>query len=63
MAKIIEVEVDTDGSVQVKAVGYPGSSCKAATRPLESALGIVQDVTLTSEYYQTAVLNPVKRTQ
>lgn len=36
----IEVTIGPDGTVQVEAVGYKGNDCLAATKFIESALGL-----------------------
>jgi hypothetical protein len=50
--KRIEVTVSPTGATSIKAVGFSGGSCKAATRDLENALGVAGRETLQPEYFQ-----------
>jgi Protein of unknown function (DUF2997) len=50
----IIVRVAADGATQIKAQGFQGNSCSAATVELERALGIAQQRELTQEFYQRA---------
>jgi hypothetical protein len=52
MEQIIVI-IGKDGTATIEAVGFTGSSCEAATRPLEAALGVVADRTLKPEYFET----------
>ena len=49
--KIIEIVVQWDGSIRLETKGFAGSSCQAASRFLESALGSCISEQLTSEYF------------
>jgi hypothetical protein len=40
--KQIKVKIALDGATEVEAVGFTGTSCKTATKPIEEALGAVQ---------------------
>jgi len=50
--KRIEIVVNPEGAVSIKAVGFSGVSCKDATRGLENALGVAGRETLQPEYFQ-----------
>ena len=41
MSKQIVVDVSPDGRVKLQNKGYEGMSCKAASRAIEQAMGIV----------------------
>lgn len=45
----IEVEITPEGEVQIRPVGYKGTTCQEATRKLEQVLGDVISDTPTSE--------------
>ena len=49
--KRIEIVVNPEGAVSIKAVGFSGVSCKDATRDLERALGVAGRETLLPEYF------------
>jgi hypothetical protein len=51
--KSIEIIIDPRGQARIESKGFTGSACKAATAPLERALGLVQSDTPTAEMYQT----------
>lgn len=40
--KTIKVTITPDGKTTVEAVGFKGQGCKAATKPIEEALGQVE---------------------
>ena len=50
--KKIEITVSPEGATSIKTTGFSGSSCKAATRDLEKALGVAGRETLQPEYLQ-----------
>ena len=50
--KKIEITVSPEGATSIKTTGFSGSSCKAATRDLEKALGVAGRETLQPEYFQ-----------
>ena len=50
--KKIEITVSPEGATSNKTLGFSGSSCKAATRDLEKALGVAGRETLQPEYFQ-----------
>ena len=47
----IEIVVNSEGAVSIKAVGFAGRSCKDATRALERALGVAGREHLQPEYF------------
>lgn len=55
--KSIEVVVNTDGSLEIEAVGFTGSDCEKATSFLEKALGMVSSRNRKGEYYRPALLH------
>lgn len=61
--KQIQITVDPDGEVTVKAEGFVGKGCKEATRFIEKALGSVTGRTMTSAYYQTQTGNRLQQKQ
>jgi heat shock protein HslJ len=50
--KEIEVTVDTDGSVQIEAIGFTGKLCEKATAEIERELGQVTARKHKPEYHQ-----------
>jgi hypothetical protein len=51
VSKIIEIIVSPNGQSQLKTSGFSGSSCQAASLPLEKALGFKLSEQLTPEFY------------
>jgi len=49
--KIIEVTISPAGETSIETRGFQGDECKRISRPLELALGVRTDETLTSEYH------------
>jgi hypothetical protein len=49
--KTIEILINAKGETTLETKGYAGSSCKAATKALEEALGVKSQEKLTAEYY------------
>ena len=49
--KEILIDVSPDGSVNITTKGFKGKACKAATKPIEDALGVVAKDTATPEMY------------
>ena len=54
--KTIEITVSPTGETTVQTKGFAGSSCQAASRFIEQALGTVQSDKATTEMYQAATL-------
>lgn len=53
MMKTIEIIVSPTGQATVQTKGFAGSSCHAASRFLEQALGTQLSGERTAEYYHT----------
>ena len=49
----IIVQVAPDGATQVRAEGFAGTDCLAATEQLEQSLGLAAPRQLTAEFFQT----------
>ena len=49
----IEITIDPQGNVEIKATGYKGPACEAATKEIEDALGSVSSRKKTPEAYLT----------
>lgn len=54
MSKVIQVVVSPKGETKVETMGFTGSSCQAASRALEEALGARAGETLTGDYYASS---------
>jgi len=52
MKKTIEVTIGPDGKFSVEAHGFKGTTCHAATKAFEEALGEVQSSRRTAEFFQ-----------
>jgi len=52
MNRIIEIIVSPKGETKLETKGFSGSSCQAASRLLEQALGSRTGETLTAEFHQ-----------
>jgi hypothetical protein len=50
---VIQVTVHTDSTVRIETRGFVGSACQHASQALETALGVTQSETLTTEFFQT----------
>ncbi len=50
--KTIEITVDKDGRVTVETKGFPGGSCRDASRFVEEALGARTSEKMTAEFHQ-----------
>jgi hypothetical protein len=55
--KQVIIEIDKIGNVNIDAVGFQGTACEDATRPIERALGLVKDKQKKPEYRQKNVRN------
>ena len=51
--KTIEITVSATGQTSIQTKGFSGSSCQAASRFLEQALGTPQSAQRTAEFYQS----------
>lgn len=54
MNRVIEITVLPDGQTQLETKGFPGESCREASRFLEAALGNTMSETVTSEFHEGA---------
>ncbi len=61
--KQIQITIDADGDVEIKAEGFSGKTCKTATAFIEKALGSIAGRTLTSAYYQNKTENQLQQKQ
>jgi hypothetical protein len=59
MEEII-VEIDDEGTVEVKTKGFKGKKCLAASKWLEEQLGTSGEIKKTSEYYAEETKEYVK---
>lgn len=50
--KNITFTIDENGEVKIEVKGAPGEDCMKLTKEIEEALGLVEDRSMTSEYYQ-----------
>ena len=57
MTQIIEVVISPKGETKIETKGYSGSSCQAASKFLEEALGAKLSDQPTAELYQTQPVN------
>ena len=53
MTRTIEIIVSPTGETTVQTRGFAGSSCQAASKFIEQALGQRTDERLTAEFHQT----------
>ena len=53
MSRTIEIIVNAKGEATVQTRGFAGSSCQAASRFIEEALGQRTSEQLTAEFHQT----------
>jgi hypothetical protein len=51
--RIIQIIVSPTGQTTVQTKGFAGSSCRQATKALETALGIVEADQPTAQMYQS----------
>jgi hypothetical protein len=49
--KTIQITVSPEGAVNIKTLGFTGSSCRDATRDIERALGVAGTEHLLPEYF------------
>jgi hypothetical protein len=61
LTKSIELIVAPDGTSRIETKGFTGADCQQASRFLETALGLRQSESLTTESYQTPTLQQVTR--
>ena len=53
--KTITIECLPDGGVKIETTGFVGTSCEAATKEIEKALGLVKTKTKKPAYYAKRV--------
>lgn len=53
MKRRIQVKISPIGEISIKAEGFRGKGCEAATRVIEDALGTRLSRTLTPAYHQS----------
>lgn len=65
MAKMVEIEVEVtaSGEVHLQVKGTKGKTCLDLAKPLEEALGVVEERKLTSEYYESEKAAVAKKTR
>ena len=51
----LEIAIDSEGKVSIKVKGVKGPKCVELTRPLEEALGEIEDRIYTGEYYEQSL--------
>jgi hypothetical protein len=61
--KIIEIIIDSKGNARIESKGFIGNTCRAATAPLERALGIVTSDTPTAQMHQSQAQEHQQRAQ
>jgi len=62
MRKSIEVTIQTDGKVQIEAIGFKGGACEKATQAIEQALGTVASRKKKPEYFQQSTTGNTQTT-
>lgn len=50
--KDIFFTIDENGEVKIEVKGAPGEDCMKLTKEIEEALGLVEERSMTAEYYQ-----------
>jgi hypothetical protein len=60
MKQEIHVDLSPDGSLHIEAHGFTGTSCRAATAPLEQALGAVRSRRLKTESHRAKVATQLR---
>ena len=50
--KDIFFTIDENGEVKIGVKGAPGEDCMKLTKEIEEALGLVEERSMTSEFYQ-----------
>ena len=60
MKQEIHVDIGPDGSLHIEAHGFSGTSCRAATAPIEKALGAVRSRRMKTEIQRTHVAGQLR---
>jgi hypothetical protein len=58
MKPSIEILIQPTGELQIEGIGFKGSSCEAATKALEAALGVTTATKKKPEYHQRQTATP-----
>lgn len=58
MKPTLEILIQPTGELQIEALGFRGSSCEAATKALEQALGVTKAKVKKPEYHQRQTTKP-----
>ncbi len=61
MKPTIEIVIQPTGELQIEGIGFKGSSCEAATKALETALGVTKTTVKKPEYHQRQTTKPELR--
>jgi|LSQX01.3.fsa_nt_gb hypothetical protein len=61
--KTIEIIVTSEGKTTVQTKGFHGSSCRAASRFIEQAIGNPTGEKLTTEFYQAESVQQTQQQQ
>jgi hypothetical protein len=61
MKPSIEILIQPTGELQIEGLGFKGSSCEAATKALEAALGVTTATKKKPEYHQRQSTKPELR--
>jgi hypothetical protein len=61
MKPTIEILIQPTGELQIEGIGFKGSSCEAATKALEAALGVTKTKQRKPEYHQRQTTKPELR--
>lgn len=61
MKPSIEILIQPTGELQIEGIGFKGSSCEAATKALEQALGVRQATVKKPEHHQRQTAKPELR--
>lgn len=60
MKQEIHVDIGPDGSLRIEAHGFTGTSCRAATAPIEEALGAVRSRKMKTETRRATVTGQLR---
>lgn len=60
MKQEIHVDIAPDGSLHVEAHGFTGTACRAATAPIEAALGAVRSRRMKTQAQRVAVTGKLR---
>jgi len=60
MNQEIQVDISPDGSLRIEAHGFTGTACRAATAPIEEALGVVRSRRMKSVTRRAAIAGQIR---